>query len=80
MYKSGTDGQKVIDLTHNEVHLAQDDKESAQSNTKNNRENNDWVGEDITVITETRQQAHIHQSGKVAMYSYSEETCKAQQL
>ena len=59
MDKNGTEGQEVIDLTHKEVHLAQDDKEAAQSHKKNNRESNDWVGEDITAITETRQQAHI---------------------
>ena len=62
--KSRTDGQEVTDLTHSDVDLAQDDKETAQSHKNINRKSKDWVGKDITAITETRQQAHIHQSGK----------------
>ena len=62
MDKSRAEGPKVIDFTHNKVNLAQIDKATAQSHKKNS-ESNDWGGEDITMITETRQQAHIHQSG-----------------
>ena len=50
----------VIDLIDNMVKLADNDKASTNRCTENN-DGNTW-GEDITMITEARQQAHNHMS------------------
>ena len=68
MDKSGSEGQAVIDLSHNEIQWAQGDKETTQSPKKINRESNDWVKEDITAVKETRHATPIGGNGNLPVF------------
>ena len=56
------DGQAVIDLNNSTVMLTNAVKTREKKCTEINDET-DWDGDDITMITAARQQAHIHSCG-----------------